>query len=86
MVSLINKTKRIGDRSDTNCDTHTQSHTDRQSTLDKYMIDFLSLIGQGLLCHIRIIIGFLGEHPKIFAEDGGDRHAPCRGANGTGFG
>jgi hypothetical protein len=36
---LITKTKRIAERSDTNCDTHTQSHTDRQSTLDKYMID-----------------------------------------------
>jgi hypothetical protein len=32
---LIIKTKRIAERSDTNCDTHTQSHTDRQSTLDK---------------------------------------------------
>jgi hypothetical protein len=32
------KTKRIADRSATNCDTHTPSHTDRQSTLDKYMI------------------------------------------------
>jgi hypothetical protein len=32
---LINKTKRIAERSDTNCDTH----TDRQSTLDKYMIN-----------------------------------------------
>ncbi len=39
LVSLINKTKRIAERSDTNCDTHTQSHTDRQSTLDKYMIN-----------------------------------------------
>jgi hypothetical protein len=36
--------------------------------------------------HIRILIGFLGEHPKILSEDGGDRYAPCRGANGTGFG
>ncbi len=35
LVSLITKTKRIADRSATNCDTH----TDRQSTLDKYMID-----------------------------------------------
>jgi hypothetical protein len=34
-VSLITKTKRIAEHSDTNCDTH----TDRQSTLDKYMID-----------------------------------------------
>jgi hypothetical protein len=32
---LITKTKRIAERSDTNCDTH----TDRQSTLDKYMIN-----------------------------------------------
>jgi hypothetical protein len=32
---LIAKTKRIAERSDTNCDTH----TDRQSTLDEYMID-----------------------------------------------
>ncbi len=39
LVSLIAKSKRIAERSDTNCDTHTQSHTDRQSTLDKYMID-----------------------------------------------
>jgi hypothetical protein len=39
LISLIAKTKRIAERSDTNCDTHTQSHTDRQSTLDKYMID-----------------------------------------------
>ncbi len=45
LISLISKTKRIAERSDTNCDTHTQSHTDRQSTLDKYMIDkwFISL-------------------------------------------
>ncbi len=35
LVSLIAKTKRIAERSDTNCDTH----TDRQSTLDEYMID-----------------------------------------------
>jgi hypothetical protein len=35
LVSLIAKTKRIAERSDTNCDTH----TDRQSTLDKYMIN-----------------------------------------------
>ncbi len=34
LVSLITKTKRIADRSATNRDTH----TDRQSTLDKYMI------------------------------------------------
>ncbi len=44
MVSLINKTKRIAERSDTNCDTHTycthtHTHTHRQSTLDKYMIN-----------------------------------------------
>ena len=37
-VSLITKTKRIAERSDTNCDTHTQSHTDRQSTLDNALI------------------------------------------------
>ncbi len=35
LVSLITKTKRIAERSDTNCDTH----TDRQSTLDKYMVN-----------------------------------------------
>jgi hypothetical protein len=35
LVSLIAKTKRIAERSDTNCDTH----TDRQSTLDKYMVN-----------------------------------------------
>jgi hypothetical protein len=35
LVSLITESKRIAERSDTNCDTH----TDRQSTLDKYMID-----------------------------------------------
>jgi hypothetical protein len=39
LVSLIAKTKRIAERSDTNCDTHTQSHTDRQSTQGKYMIN-----------------------------------------------
>jgi hypothetical protein len=32
---LIAKTKRIAERSDTNCDTH----TDRQSTLDEYVIN-----------------------------------------------
>jgi hypothetical protein len=37
LISLIAKTKRIAERSDTNCDTHT--HTHRQSTLDKYMIN-----------------------------------------------
>jgi hypothetical protein len=41
LVSLITKTKRIAERSDTNCDTHTQSHTDRQSTLDKYLYNVL---------------------------------------------
>ncbi len=40
LVSLIIKTKRIAERSDTNCDTHTQSHTDRQSTLAKYMVNW----------------------------------------------
>ncbi len=43
LVSLITKTKRIADRSATNCDTHTPSHTDRQSTLDKYMINIIYL-------------------------------------------
>jgi hypothetical protein len=38
LVSLIAKTKRIAERSDTNCDTHT--HTHRQSTLDEYMIKY----------------------------------------------
>jgi hypothetical protein len=51
MVSLINKTKRIADRSATNCDTHTPSHTDRQSTLDKYMIN-LKNIGEILSMHV----------------------------------
>ncbi len=40
LVSLITKTKRIPERSDTNCDTHTHTHTHthRKSTLEKYMI------------------------------------------------
>jgi hypothetical protein len=45
---LIAKTKRIAERSDTNCDTH----TDRQSTLDEYMIDiqiiFLVVVSQSV--------------------------------------
>jgi hypothetical protein len=40
LVSLIAKTKRIAERSATNCDTHT--HTHRQSTLGKYMIKLSS--------------------------------------------
>jgi hypothetical protein len=43
-VNLIIKTKRIAERSATNCDTHTHTHThthtDRQSSLDKYMINY----------------------------------------------
>ncbi len=43
LISLISKTKRIAERSATNCDTHTHththSHTDRQSTLGKYMVN-----------------------------------------------
>jgi hypothetical protein len=45
LVSLITKSKRIADRSDTNCDphTHTHTHTHRQSTLGKYMVNFLEI-------------------------------------------
>jgi len=39
LISFIAKTKRIAERSDTNCDTH----TDRQSTLGKYMINWKGL-------------------------------------------
>jgi hypothetical protein len=39
LVSLVTKTKRIGERSAIVTHTHTLSHTDRQSTLAKYMID-----------------------------------------------
>ncbi len=31
LVSLITKTKRIAERSDTNCDTHTHTHTQTQT-------------------------------------------------------
>jgi hypothetical protein len=45
LVSLSTKTKRIAERSDTNCDTHTHTHTythtDRQSTLGKYMVKYI---------------------------------------------
>ncbi len=30
--------------------------------------------------------GFSGEHPEVFAQDGGDRHATCCGADGAGLG
>ena len=43
LVSLITKTKRIAERSAivTHTHTHTLSHTDRQSTLGKYMINYI---------------------------------------------
>jgi hypothetical protein len=39
LVSLIIKTKRIAERSAIVTHTHTLSHTDRQSTQGKYMIN-----------------------------------------------
>jgi hypothetical protein len=52
LVSLITKTKRIAVRSAivTHTHTHTLSHTDRQSTLDKYMIK--KSTGWEGICHV----------------------------------
>ncbi len=41
LVSLISKTKRIAERSAIVTHTHTPSHTDRQSTLGKYMVNYV---------------------------------------------
>jgi hypothetical protein len=41
LVSLITKTKRIAERSDTNCDTHTHTHTQTK---------YPRLVGFGLAC------------------------------------
>jgi hypothetical protein len=38
---LINKTKRIAERSDTNCDTHTHTHTHTQTKYPREIYDRL---------------------------------------------
>jgi hypothetical protein len=55
LVSLIIKTKRVAERSATNCDTH----TDRQSTLDKYMIKNFGMEGRSIPFKIRLSVSYL---------------------------
>jgi hypothetical protein len=45
---LIAKTKRIAERSDTNCDTHTHTITHRQTKYPRQIYD--KLVGFGLAC------------------------------------